>query len=121
MTIRVDGAQETLFYNGNYALPIDASLEIQSQWSRERETFTATKVINNDRYSAFVVDFGSDFKNEHKNGIYWARLTAPGISEGAWFLLKIITQPGGNDGMTRYTSNPDTEERVADTYYRPNY
>lgn len=122
MTIRVLSAQEPLYYNGKSgSFPPFVSLEIQSQWSREKETFPASFVNGNDRYSVFLVDFGDDFRLNHKNGIYWARLTAPGEQEGTWFLLKIITQPGGDDGMTRYTSDPDTEERVADTYYRPNY
>ena len=124
MTIRVNNAQEALYLNTDIEIPpvpFGHVLEIQSQWSRERESFDLERIFSNERYVVYLVDFGADFRLSHKNGIYWARVTSPGISEGAWFLLKIITEPGGGDGMTRYTSDPDTEERVADTYYRPNY
>ena len=124
MTIRVNGSQVGLFLNTDIAgpdFPGSHVLEIQSQWSREREGFILDRIAQNDRYTTYLVDFGADFRLSHKNGIYWARVTSPGLTEGAWFLLKIITEPGGGDGMTRYTSNVATEERVADTYYRPNY
>ncbi len=122
MTLRINNPQEALYINTDRSIVIPfASLELQSQWDRKRETFSATPVDSTDRWAVYLVDFGDGFRNEHKNGVYWARFTTPGQSEGSWFLLKIITQPGGNDGMTRYVADADTEERVADTYYRPNY
>lgn len=124
MTIYVDSIQEVLYLNtGNETpdLPFPHTLEIQSQWSRERETFSITRLLQNERYTSYAVDFGANFKDEHKNGIYWARITSPGQIEGTWFLLKIVTDPGGQDGMTRYVADANTEDRVADTYYRPNY
>ena len=36
-------------------------------------------------------------------------------------MSKIITEPGGNLGTTNYTSTPETEERVSDVFFRPNY
>ena len=122
MTLRIISSQEALFINTDRTMVVPfASLELQSQWDRKSETFSASLVDSTDRWAAYLVDFGADFRNEHKNGVYWARFTTLGQSEGSWFLLKIITQPGGNDGMTRYVADADTEERVADTYYRPNY
>ena len=124
MTIYVDSIQEALYLNTGVEtpdIPFPHTLEIQSQWSRERETFSLTRLLQNERYTVYSVDFGNDFRLNHKNGIYWARITSPGQIEGTWFLLKIVTEPGGQDGMTRYVADPDTEDRVADTYYRPNY
>lgn len=122
MTIRINSATEALYINTGVETPITfGSLEIQSQWSKKRELFSATRTLQNERYTVYSVNFGDDFKDTHKNGVYWARLTAPGFTEGTWFLLKIITEPGGGDGMTRYEADADTEARVADTYYRPNY
>lgn len=124
MTIRINSAQEALYLNTDLAgpdFPGSHVLQIQSQWSREPEGFILDRISQNDRYTVFLVDFGADFKDTHKNGIYWARVSSPGLNEGAWFLLKIITEPGGGDGMTRYVANTATENRIADTYYRPNY
>ena len=122
MTIRINAAQEALVLNTEIEVPITTgTLNLQSQWSKKTETFSMTRTFQNSRYSVYLVDFGADFKDTHKNGIYWAKLSIPGSYEGTWFLLKIITEPGGEDGMTRYEADAPTEERQADVYYRPNY
>ena len=122
MTIRINTAQEALFLNTEAETPITTgTLNLQSQWSKKTETFPMTRTFQNSRYEIYLVDFGADFKDTHKNGVYWAKVTRPGAYVGNWFLLKIITDPGGADGFTRYDSDPATEERQADVYYRPNY
>ena len=122
MTIRINAAQEALYLNTGVETPITfGTLNLQSQWSKKTETFDLTRTFQNSRYTVYSVDFGADFKDTHKNGIYWAKITAPGFNDGSWFLLKIITEPGGEDGFTRYDSDPATEERQAEVYYRPNY
>jgi hypothetical protein len=122
MTIKIDTGTEGLFLNKTGTPVFDTgTLTIVSQWSKKSETFNITKTFENDRYLVYSVDFGADFKDTHKNGIYWAKVGVVNVIEGSWFLLKIITEPGGQDGFTRYDSDPATEERQADVYYRPNY
>ena len=60
---------------------------------------------------------------EHKNGIYnwrivWSGNDGPIYQNG---LVKIITQPGGDLGIKEFISTPQTEERVSEVFYRPNY
>jgi len=122
MTIKIDTSTEALFLNKTGTPVFDTgTLTIVSQWSKKSETFNITKTFENDRYLVYSVDFGDDFRSTHKNGIYWAKVGVVNVIEGSWFLLKIITEPGGQDGFTRYDSDVPTEERQADVYYRPNY
>ena len=72
------------------------------------------------RYTTFEVQFPIGFGDSHKNGIYnydMSTLTES-LDKG---LVKIITEPGGDLGTTNYTSTPETEERVSDVFFRPNY
>ena len=93
---------------------------LTSQYSKQPEPLSATLIDTNDRYSTFIVTFPTGFGDEHKNGVYYWDMTqdAVSIEKG---LAKIITEPGGTLGTVSYDSNPDTENRVAEVYYRPNY
>lgn len=77
----------------------------------------------NNRYATFELFFPVGFADEHKNGIYNWRLQSSG-PDGPIYqngLVKIITQPGGDLGMKEFISTPQTEERVSEVFYRPNY
>ena len=92
-------------------------------------TFNATVIFTNKRYTTFSVTFPTGFGNEHKNGIYNWNIQRTGssiqpiynpyiVEEG---LVKIITDPGGGLGMTNFDSGVIDENRVADVFFRPNY
>lgn len=105
----------------DYVGPVGFSFFLTSQWSHEPIQLPVSLVTGGNRYSVFQITFPAGFGDEHKNGIYNWRLMQHGdilIEAG---LAKIITEPGGSLGTVNYTSTPDTEERVADVYYRPNY
>jgi hypothetical protein len=93
---------------------------LTSQYSHQPLEIDATVLVSNARYTTFEVVFPIGFGDSHKNGIYnydMSTLTES-LEKG---LVKIITSPGGETGITNYTSTPATEERVADTFFRPNY
>ena len=123
MTIYVTsalGEEAQLYFNIPNIEDALYDFEITSQWSHQPVLISNALLSTNDRYTHFQVLFPAGFSDEHKNGIYNWRLLKQGelIEAG---LAKIITEPGGSTGMIDYTSTPETEERVADVYYRPNY
>ena len=93
---------------------------LTSQYSHQPLAIDATVLVSNARYTTFEVVFPIGFGDSHKNGIYNYDMStlATSLEKG---LVKIITSPGGETGITNYTSTPATEERVADTFFRPNY
>lgn len=125
MTLYIDEAALSveLYFNqpnltaaaGNY------TFVLKSQYSKQDLTLTGAVTETNDRYSTVSVTFPTGFGDEHKNGIYYWSLISPFAEVIEKGLAKVITEPGGSTGMTNYTSNPATEEREADVYYRPNY
>tara|TARA_B110000902_G_scaffold259492_1_gene330907 strand:+ start:878 stop:1282 length:405 start_codon:yes stop_codon:yes gene_type:complete len=77
----------------------------------------------NERYATLQLAFPVGFADEHKSGIYnwrivWSGPDGPIYQNG---LVKIITQPGGDLGIKEFISTPQTEERVSEVFYRPNY
>lgn len=122
MTIVVNNATEALYMNTVLEVPFTSGLlELQSQYSKQTEQFEMVRALQNARYTVWNVTFGEAFKDEHKSGIYWARIVVPSVYEGSWFLVKLITEPGGGTGISRYISDDATENRVAEVFYRPNY
>ena len=93
---------------------------LTSQYSHQPLAIDATVLVSNARYTIFEVQFPIGFGDSHKNGIYNYDMStiATSLEKG---LVKIITSPGGETGITNYTSTPTTEERVADVFFRPNY
>ena len=93
---------------------------LTSQYSHQPLSIDATVTLSNARYTTFEVVFPIGFGDSHKNGIYNYDMSTidTSLEKG---LVKIITQPGGDTGITNYTSTPAIEERVADVFFRPNY
>jgi len=92
-----------------------------SQYSHEAMPMAATIIKTNARYSTLEVTFPIGFGDAHKNGIYnWRLNTASGTTLEAG-LVKIVTDPGGGLGIKEFISTPQTEERVSEVFYRPNY
>ena len=93
---------------------------LTSQYSHQPLSIDATVTLSNARYTTFEVVFPIGFGDSHKNGIYNYDMSTidTSLEKG---LVKIITQPGGDTGITNYTSTPETEERVSDVFFRPNY
>lgn len=113
MTTTISDSTATFYINNPGTITGDFSLK--SQYSQEviYTTSSYTVATSNDRYAQIVVDMPADFKDKHYNGYYtW--------SIGDYSdIVKIITQPGGDDGKVEYISN--NEERDAEVFYRPNY
>lgn len=124
MTIVVNANDgiERIHLNNVPITPIPTgTLQLISQYSKETESFEMTKFEQNDRYSTYLVNFGAGFNERHANGIYWAKTIIPGFYQSSWFLVKLITSPGGESGISRYVADTPTEERQAEVFYRPNY
>jgi hypothetical protein len=121
MTLYVDTPIQTIHVN----LPnLDAGgwvFDLTSQYSHETQECPATLISTNDRYSTLTVQFPAGFEDEHKNGIYYYSLRDGDLEPITYGLVKIITQPGGDIGTTTFNAGAETEERVADVFYRPNY
>jgi len=113
MTTTISGTTGTFYINDPGTITGDFSLK--SQYSQEDiATGNSYAIITqNDRYAEIEVTFPADFKDKHYNGYYtWSIGDYSNI-------VKIITQPGGDDGKVEYISN--NEERDAEVFYRPNY
>ena len=104
----------------NLALGSAYVFTLTSQYSHQPLLIDATVTLSNARYTTFEVVFPIGFGDSHKNGIYNYDMSTidTSLEKG---LVKIITQPGGDTGITNYTSTPAIEERVADVFFRPNY
>ncbi len=113
MTTTIDGSTATFYFNN--PATITGQFSLKSQYSHEVMYTTSSYNVatSNDRYAQIVVEMPTDFKDKHYNGYYtW--------SIGDYSdIVKIITQPGGDDGKVEYISN--NEERDAEVFYRPNY
>ena len=119
MTITVNQTTETVSIN-NVSIPETVDFILTSGFSKEPVTLSAIRSTQNDRYSTIDITFPTEFKDEHKNGVYYYSIEFDGIVYEAGY-VKIITEPGGGNGITNFTSTPETENREADVYYRPNY
>jgi len=123
MTLLVSESNLTLEFSlnlTNLTLGSGYVFTLTSQYSHQPLALDATVTVSNARYTTFEVQFPVGFGDSHKNGIYnydMSTLTES-LDKG---LVKIITEPGGDLGTTNYTSTPETEERVSDVFFRPNY
>jgi hypothetical protein len=123
MTLLVPESNLTLEFSlnlTNLTLGSGYVFTLTSQYSHQPLVIDATVTVSNARYTTFEVQFPIGFGDSHKNGIYnydMSTLTES-LDKG---LVKIITEPGGDLGTTNYTSTPETEERVSDVFFRPNY
>ena len=123
MTLLVPESNLTLEFSlnlTNLTLGSGYVFPLTSQYSHQPLALDATVTVSNARYTTFEVQFPIGFGDSHKNGIYnydMSTLTES-LDKG---LVKIITEPGGDLGTTNYTSTPETEERVSDVFFRPNY
>lgn len=119
MTLYIDNTTET-FASNNTAISGTVSFVLTSQFSKQDTIIPATILVDNSRYTELELTFPVEFKDEHKNGVYYYTIQ----NETEVFekgLVKIVTEPGGGNGAVEYTATPAIENRVADVYYRPNY
>ena len=119
MTIYVTEQFENVATN-NTLVNGDVEFTLTSGFSRNPVVLPATISLQNDRYTLLNVDFGVEFKDEHKNGIYYytiSNLTT--VFEKGY--CKIVTEPGGQNGAITFDSGTVTEERESVVYYRPKY
>ena len=101
--------------------PSTTQFILTSQYSHQPLSLGVTKIVkSNARYTTLEVTFPTGFGNEHKNGIYNWRLVQDNVTLEAG-LVKIVTDPGGSLGIKEFISTPQTEERVSEVFYRPNY
>jgi hypothetical protein len=94
---------------------------LTSQYSHEPLDIVVDSIVTtNARYSTLKITFPVGFGDAHKNGIYNWRLVQNATTLEAG-LVKIVTDPGGGLGIKEFISTPQTEERVSEVFYRPNY
>ena len=119
MTIYID-TQFIPVYSNNTDLTGDLIFTLTSGYAKVPEPFEAILVSQNARYSELAVDFGPDFKNKHKNGVYYFTIsnTTTLFEEG---YAKIICEPGGEINTLAFDPGVPTTDRWATVYYRPNY
>ncbi len=119
MTLYVNNTTEKIATN-NTLITGDVSFVLTGQYSRTDEIIPAVISFQNSRYTELTLTFPADFKNEHNNGVYYYTIknTTDIFEKG---LIKIVTQPGGDNGSIEYTSTPATENRESKVYYRPQY
>jgi len=108
------------FSQSNLEIGVGYTFSITSQYSHQPLLLEAECILSNIRYSSFRVAFPIGFGDAHKNGIYDWDLVFQGVSLEKG-IVKIITEPGG--GMNTLTYNPgaNTNERVSEVFFRPNY
>ena len=115
MTIIVDGVFQDVSVNST-DIPETGQFILTSGWSKEPVSLNFTRISQNTRYSTIEVEFPIEFKNEHKNGVYYYSIE--GLERG---YVKIITEPGGSINTVAYNSGVVTENRESKVYYRPQY
>jgi|TARA_R110000744_G_scaffold4774_1_gene17011 hypothetical protein len=126
MTILVPETDLTQEFTVNIAnmagvSPSTTQFVLTSQYSHQPLSLGVNKIVkSNARYTKLQVTFPTGFGNEHKNGIYNWRLVQDYVTLEAG-LVKIVTNPGGGLGLKEFVSTPQTEERVSDVFFRPNY
>lgn len=119
MTLYVNNTTET-FASNNTALTGTLSFVLTSQFSKQDTIIPATILINNARYTELELFFPIEFKDEHKNGVYYYTIQ----NETTVFekgLVKLVTDPGGQNGAVEYIAPTETENRESVVYYRPQY
>ena len=119
MTITVNQQNEIVSIN-NTSIPATFDFILTSGFSRVPQVLVGILLEQNDRYSEIEITFPVDFKDEHKNGVYYYSIEAEGISYERGY-VKIVTDPGGSNGAVAYTANPETENRESKTFFRPQY
>ena len=115
MTIIVDKTNIEVSVN-SIDLPETGIFTLTSGWSKEPVLLNFTRISQNARYSTISVEFPVEFKDEHKNGVYYYSIE--GLERG---YVKIITEPGGSMNTVSYNSGVVTENRESKVFYRPNY
>jgi len=119
MTVYID-QQLKLIYSNNVEITGDLVFTLTSGYAKIPEPFPALLISQNARYTELEVDFGINFKDEHKNGVYYYTISnnTEIFEEG---YAKIICEPGGGINILEYNSGTVTENRESEVYYRPNY
>jgi len=119
MTIYINDQTE-LIYSNNVEITGDLEFILTSQYGKVPETYPAVLISQNARYTELSVDFGVDFQDQHKNGVYYYTIASGSniFEEG---LAKIICEPGGSINTLEYNSGVVTENRESAVYYRPQY
>lgn len=119
MTIIVNSTTETISIN-NTLIPATVDFILTSGLSKVPQILVGTRIEQNDRYSTLRIEFPTDFKDGHFNGVYYYSIENEGTLYEAGY-VKIITEPGGSNGAVPFIANPETENRESKVFYRPEY
>jgi|TARA_B110000114_G_scaffold79704_1_gene84272 hypothetical protein len=119
MTITVNQTNEIVSIN-NTAIPATFNFVLTSGYSRVPQVLPGIRLEQNTRYSEIEITFPADFKDEHRNGVYYYSIEAEGVSYERGY-VKIVTDPGGSNGAVPFIANPETENRESKVFYRPEY
>jgi len=115
MTITVNSTLETVSVN-SIDIPETGDFILTSGYSKEPVVLPFTRISQNARYSTIDIEFPAEFKDEHKNGVYYYNIAD--LEKG---YAKIITEPGGRMNTVSYGSGTVTENRESKVYHRPQY
>ena len=119
MTLYVNDINEK-FSSNNILINGTLQFILTSGFAKTSETFPCVLILQNERYSEMELTFPADFKDQHKNGVYYYTIqNETDIFEKGY--LKLITEPGGSNGAVAYNSGTVTENRESAVYFRPNY
>ena len=121
MTLTVNGTLEVISCNA-IDVPATGHFVLTSGYSRFPLVLPFTRTSQNARYSTIQIVFPVDFKDEHKNGVYYYSIKSDiNDTEYENGYIKIITDPGGALNQKAYIAPAETEDRESVVYYRPNY
>jgi len=119
MTLYINNTTEK-FSSNNTSISGTVSFVLTSQFSKKDTIIPATILVDNARYTELELTFPSTFKDEHKNGVYYYTIQSDTtvFEKG---LVKLVTDPGGQNGAVEYIAPTETENRESVVYYRPNF
>tara|TARA_R100000541_G_scaffold58432_1_gene69683 strand:- start:595 stop:960 length:366 start_codon:yes stop_codon:yes gene_type:complete len=121
MTLTVNGTLEVISCNA-IDVPAFGHFVLTSGYSKFPLVLLFTRIQKNARYSTIEISFPVDFKDEHKNGVYYYSIKSnEDDTEYENGYIKIITDPGGALNQQAYIAPAETENRESVVYYRPNY
>ena len=121
MTLTVNSTLEVISCNTT-GIPATGHFVLTSGYSRSPFVLLFTRIQQNSRYSTIQISFPVDFKDEHKNGVYYYSIKSDvDDTEYENGYIKIITDPGGKFNQKAFLAPAETENRESEVYYRPKY
>tara|TARA_R110000744_G_scaffold46545_4_gene102862 strand:+ start:365 stop:736 length:372 start_codon:yes stop_codon:yes gene_type:complete len=121
MTLTVNSTLEVISCNST-DIPATGHFVLTSGLSRSPLILLFSRIQKNSRYSTIQIMFPVDFKDQHKNGVYYYSIKSDvDDTEYENGYIKIITDPGGKFNQKAFLAPAETENRESEVYFRPKY